>query len=51
MTRLVWFDIHDDIDEAILAEKRMKRWRREWKLRAIRERNPTWRDLWDDLAS
>jgi putative endonuclease len=37
---LVWFDHYENIEDAIVAEKRMKDWQRKWKLRAIEERNP-----------
>ena len=36
--------------EAILREKRLKAWRRTWKLALIEEANPTWRDLYDDIV-
>ena len=36
--------------EAILREKRIKRWQRKWKLELIEAANPQWRDLWFDLA-
>jgi len=36
--------------EAILREKRIKSWRRAWKLRLIEQGNPTWRDLYDDIT-
>ena len=49
VTRLVWFETHDDVEHAIRREKRVKRWRREWKLQLIETSNPTWRDLYDDL--
>lgn len=42
---------HDDVDEAIRREKRIKRWRRAWKLALIEQRNPQWRDLWLDLTT
>jgi putative endonuclease len=48
---LVYFEEHDDIDVAIQREKRIKRWRREWKIELIEGRNPAWRDLWIDLTS
>ena len=48
--RLVYFEAHDSIDEAILREKRLKRWRRQWKLELIEQANPQWRDLWDEIA-
>jgi putative endonuclease len=39
-----------DVNEAIAREKRIKRWRRAWKLRLIEEMNPQWRDLHADLT-
>ncbi len=48
---LVYFEMHDDINEAILREKRMKRWRRQWKLELIEKYNPQWRDLWLELIA
>lgn len=48
---LVWFETHDDIEAAIRKEKQVKRWQRAWKLRLIEERNPDWRDLWEDLTA
>jgi putative endonuclease len=42
---LVWLEEHSDIREAILREKRIKKWERAWKLRLIEEVNPDWNDL------
>lgn len=44
VTMLVWFETHSYIDQAILREKRIKRWRRAWKLALIEAGNPQWRD-------
>ncbi len=49
--QLVWFETHGDIMEAIAREKRIKRWRREWKLNLIEKENPEWVDLYDDLIN
>ena len=46
--KLVWFQEFDDIEVAIAQEKRVKRWRRDWKNEAIAELNPEWRDLSED---
>jgi putative endonuclease len=46
---LVLFERFDDLQEARACEFRMKKWHRAWKLKAIEERNPDWRDLFDDL--
>ncbi len=47
---LVYFEVHHDINVAILREKRIKRWHRKWKLELIEAHNPQWRDLWLDLT-
>ena len=49
VTRLVRAEPYDDIRIAIEREKRLKRWRRAWKLALIEEDNPDWRDLYLDL--
>ena len=48
--RLVWFETYDDPTSAIAREKDVKKWRRAWKLRLIEEANPTWRDLYEEIA-
>ncbi|MBB4839022.1 putative endonuclease [Sphingomonas kyeonggiensis] len=47
--RLVYVEFHDEIDNAILREKRIKKWRRAWKIALIEESNPNWRDLFYEL--
>jgi putative endonuclease len=47
--RLVYVEFHDTMADAILREKRMKKWNRAWKLQLIEELNPQWRDLYDDV--
>ena len=49
VTRLVWYCVFDDITAAIAQEKRIKRWRRRWKIELIEKMNPGWDDLFDDL--
>ena len=46
---LVWFERHEEIEAAITREKRIKEWKRLWKLRLIEEMNPGWVDLYDQL--
>ncbi|WP_242415157.1 GIY-YIG nuclease family protein [Sphingomonas panni] len=48
--RLVWYEVHDDINSARLRERRMKEWKRAWKLREIEGLNPEWDDLYDRIA-
>ncbi len=47
--RLVFFEIYNDVSEAITREKRLKKWNRHWKIKLIEEMNPEWNDLYDDL--
>ncbi len=47
--RLVWFEVHENIEAAILREKRIKKWLRAWKDELIEKQNPDWRDLWWDI--
>jgi putative endonuclease len=47
-TRLVYAERHEDITAAIVREKLVKKWKREWKFALIEAENPDWRDLWDD---
>lgn len=42
---LVWFEHHTDINAALSREKRIKKWRRHWKLEMIEQANPNWADL------
>ena len=46
---LVWFEQHATMLDAIAREKRIKEWKRAWKLELIETNNPRWRDLYDDL--
>ena len=49
LTKLVYFEQLEDMDNAIIREKRLKLWKRDWKNRLINEINPNWRDLYPDL--
>ncbi len=47
---LVYYEAHETIDAAILREKQMKKWNRDWKRRLIEENNPEWRNLWEEIC-
>lgn len=47
----MWFEVHDDIRAAILREKEIKKWRRDWKIALIEADNPDWRDLWETIIN
>jgi putative endonuclease len=51
VTRLVWFEVIDDVRAAIQREKTLKHWLRAWKIALIERANPTWRDLYDAIAA
>lgn len=46
---LVFAEFHETMEGAILREKRIKKWRRAWKLKLIERHNPQWRDVSDEL--
>ncbi len=46
---LVHYEIANDINAAITREKRLKKWKRQWKIELIEKDNPDWRDLYYDL--
>jgi putative endonuclease len=48
--RLVWFEEHGSREEAFRRERRIKEWRRVWKLGLIEAGNPAWRDLFEDVC-
>jgi len=45
VTKLVWFEVFNDVRYAIMNDKRIKKWNREWKLNLIERVNPNWDDL------
>lgn len=48
--KLVWYEPFECFREAISYEKRIKRWRRDWKINLIEKMNPTWDDLYYKLT-
>jgi len=48
--RLVYYEIHISITEAIAREKQIKKWLRKWKIGLIEQNNLKWEDLYDDLV-
>ncbi len=48
--RLVYFEPYESVEDAIVREKVLKRWRRDWKCALIDRENPTWQDLYDGLS-
>ena len=49
VTRLVYYEVHENAASAIQREKQIKKWNRRWKLHIIEGMNPAWRDLYEDI--
>jgi len=47
--RLVYYEHVNDINSAIQREKKLKKWKRNWKIELIESMNPNWHDLYDEL--
>lgn len=47
---LVWYEVHETMESAIVREKAIKEWQRAWKLELIEAVNPDWQDLCAQLA-
>ncbi len=47
---LVHYEYTGNIREAILREKQLKKWNRQWKINLIEKNNPFWKDLSDDIV-
>lgn len=45
VNQLMYFEEFENANEAALREKRMKKWKRAWKLELIEKSNPNWNDL------
>lgn len=50
LTLLVYYETHETIEAAIVREKQMKKWNRNWKLRQIMDFNPEWNDLYASIC-
>jgi putative endonuclease len=48
---LVYVEPHDTMEAAMTREKQIKKWRRAWKLELVEERNPQWRDLYEEILA
>ena len=47
---LVYYEMHETMEDAIRRETQLKKWHRIWKLRLIEEMNPAWDDLFDEAT-
>ncbi len=48
--RLVWYEVHENMASSIEREKRLKKWKRKWKLELIESSNPNWQDLYNSIV-
>jgi putative endonuclease len=46
----VWYELHETAVGAILREKQIKKWNRQWKLNLIERDNPEWNDLYETVC-
>ena len=46
---LVWYEIHETMESAIIREKELKKWRRKWKIELIEQMNREWIDLYSSV--
>jgi len=51
LDKLVWFEVFDTREAAFTIERRMKTWKRQWKINKIEETNADWNDLTNSLSS
>ena len=49
LSKLVYFELYDDMEVAILREKELKRWQRKWKEELIDKMNPSWKDIYPEV--
>jgi len=47
---LVWYEVHETREAAILRERQLKKWNRRWKLELVERQNPAWNDLGKELT-
>ena len=46
---LVYYEVYENIEEAIKREKQLKKWNRDWKVKLITDFNPQWDDLYERI--
>jgi putative endonuclease len=50
LDKLIYFEIFEEVHNAFLREKQIKSWSRQMKVRLIDQHNPSWRDLYGEIA-
>jgi len=51
ISRLVYYELHENAESAIKREKRIKEWPRQWKINIIVKNNPVWDDLYNEVCN
>ena len=49
LNKLVYYEVSECITSAIIREKQLKHWRREWKIDLIKTKNPKFEDLYNQI--
>ena len=49
LDKLVYYEVFDNIENAIEREKKLKNWHRQWKINLINQYNSDWVDLYDNI--
>ena len=49
--KLIYFEQYEEVEQAIYREKKLKAWKREWKIELIETTNPEWRDLYEEMVA
>lgn len=47
--KLVYYEMYDDVNAAAERERKIKKWRREWKNKLVSDFNPDWKDLYEKI--
>jgi putative endonuclease len=47
---LMWYEQYEDVEQAILREKQIKKWDRLWKIELVESFNPEWNDLYETIV-
>lgn len=48
--KVVYYEIYNNVEDAIRREKQLKNWHRDWKMRLIGENNPEFEDLYNKIV-
>ena len=49
VVKLVYYEVFDDVENAIMREKQIKAGSRDKKIRLIKKMNPGWKDLYEEI--